>query len=320
MESVNIVVLDGQTLNPGDLSWEGLEALGRCTVHDFTTPDQTIPRAKDAGIVLTNKIELNAVVLARLEKLRYVGVLATGYNVVDVAAARGRNVIVTNVPTYATRSVAQMVFALLLELCHRVGHHHQTVRDGRWTASRDFCYWDFPLIELDKLTMGVVGFGRIGRATAELARAFGMSVLACDANLPPSAPEGVRFVGLDELLAESDVVSLHCPLTDETRSLIDAARLARMKKSAFLINTSRGPIVNEHDLADALDSGRIAGAGLDVLANEPPAADNPLLNAPNCYVTPHIAWATRAARARLMNTAVENVRAFLAGKPVNVVN
>lgn len=315
-----IIVLDGYTLNPGDLSWEALNALGQCVVYERTAPSDVVARAQDAQIVFTNKTVLDGAALRSLPRLRYIGVLATGYNVVDVQAARERNVVVTNVPAYGTRSVAQHVFALLLELTQHVGHHAGTVRDGRWSASPDFCYWDYPLIELEGMTMGIIGFGRIGRAVARLADAFGMKVLAHDLYPPATLPSGVRLVDPDTIFAQSDVVSLHCPLTAENEGFVNASRIGTMKPSAFLINTSRGPLVNEADLAEALNVGRIAGAGLDVLAVEPPHADNPLLTAKNCYVTPHVAWATRAARARLMHIAVENLRSFLAGRPVNVVN
>ena len=316
---MNIVVLDGFTLNPGDLSWEELEALAPSTIYHRTPPAETARRAADADILLTNKTELTAGLLQNLPRLKYIGVLATGTNVVDLAAARARGVPVTNVPTYGTKSVAQMTFALLLELAQHVGHHAATVREGRWTQNPDWCYWDYPLVELEGLTLGVVGFGRIGRAVGELGVAFGMKVLACDTITGP-APPSVQFVDMETLLRESDVVSLHCPLTPQTAKLVDARRLSLMKPGAFLLNTSRGPLVDEAALAEALNSGRIAGAALDVLAKEPPPADNPLLTAKNCIITPHMAWGTRAARARLMKIAVENVRAFLQGKPKNVVN
>jgi len=316
---MTIVVLDGHTLNPGDLSWARLESLGDCRVYDRTAAGAVVERAADAPVVLTNKTRLDAATMERLPALRYVGVLATGYNVVDLAAARRRGVVVTNVPAYSTDSVAQLTFALLLELTHHVGLHAQTVRDGQWSACEDFCYRRTPLIELAGLTMGIVGFGRIGRTVGRIAAAFGMPVLAHDAQPPSSAPD-VAFVGLDELLGRSDVVSLHCPLTPETTGLIDAGRLARMKPTAMLLNTCRGPVVDEAALADALNAGRLAGAGLDVLSVEPPPADNPLLTARNCVITPHIAWATRSARQRLMDVAVDNVRAFLGGQPVNVVS
>jgi glycerate dehydrogenase len=316
---MNIVVLDGFTLNPGDLSWAELQTLGPCAIYDRTPPAELLARAADAEVLLTNKTQLSADAIQRLPQLKYIGVLATGTNIVDLAAARARGIPVTNVPTYGTRSVAQLTFALLLELAQHVGHHAQTVREGRWTRSADWCYWDFPLIELDGLTLGVVGFGRIGRAVGELAAAFGMKVLAFDPAGGP-APPFVRFVELDDLFRESDVVSLHCPLTPQNARLVNAPRLALMKPTAFLLNTSRGPLVDEPALAEALNSGRIAGAGLDVLAAEPPPADNPLLTARNCLITPHLAWGTRAARSRLMHIAVQNVRAFLEGQPQNVVN
>jgi glycerate dehydrogenase len=316
---MRIVVLDGYTLNPGDLNWADLEALGPSAVYDRTPPEETVARAAESQIVLTNKTCLPREVIERLPQLRYIGLLATGYNVVDVEAARERNVPVTNVPNYGTRSVVQMVFAHLLNLTQHVADHARGVAAGRWSAIEDFCYWDCPLIELAGLTIGIVGFGRIGRATAEVARAFGMNVLAHDLTPPIETIEGVRFVGLDELFRQSDVVSLHCPLTPETDKLVDAARLATMKPSAYLINTSRGPLVDEPALAEALKADRIAGAGLDVLSIEPPPPDHPLLGAKNCCLTPHIAWATRAARQRLLDTAVANVRAFLAGRPQNVV-
>jgi len=317
---VKIVVLDGYTLNPGDLSWDGLRALGECAVYDRTPPEQVVERARGAEAVLTNKVIIDREKIAQLPEMRYIGVLATGYNIVDTAAARERGIPVTNVPEYGTRSVAQMTFALLLELAQHVGHHAQTVREGRWTKSPDFCYWDYPLVELAGKTMGIVGIGRIGRATAELALAFGMKVLAHDVNTPANLPADIRMTDLETLLRESDVVSLHCPLTAENQGLIDRERLALMKPTAFLINTSRGPLIVARDLADALNADRLAGAGVDVLPVEPPPADNPLFTAKNCLVTPHIAWATGAARARLMDTVVENLRAFLAGKSQNVVN
>ena len=316
---MRIVVLDGYALNPGDLSWGELEALGDCTVHDRTPPGQVVERARGAGAVLINKVALTRAVLAALPELRYVGVLATGYNVVDVAAARERGVVVTNVPAYGTASVAQMVFAHLLELTHNVGLHAQSVRRGDWTRCPDFCYWLRPPVELAGMTMGIVGFGRIGRQVAGAALAFGMKVLAYDA-LPGGSVPGVEMADLDRLFRESDVVTLHCPLTPETQGLVDARRLALMKPTAFLINTSRGPVVDEPALAQALNSGKLAGAGVDVLGVEPPPPDSPLPAAANCNVTPHIAWASQAARRRLLSVAVGNLRAFQAGSPVNVVS
>ena len=317
---MKIVILDGFTLNPGDLSWDGLKSLGDCEIYDRTSPDEVVKRAADAELVLTNKTVLTREQINRLPKLKYIGVLATGYNIVDVAAARERGVAVTNVPTYGTRSVAQMTFALLLELTQHVGHHAQTVDEGRWARSPDFCYWDYPLMELDGLTMGIVGFGRIGRTVADLAVAFGMKVLAHSRTIPQEKSQNIDFVDLARLFRTADVVSLHCPLTTETKHLVNAERLSSMKPTAFLLNTSRGPLIDEPALAKALNSDQIAGAAVDVLEAEPPRADNPLFTAKNCLITPHIAWATRSARARLMATAVANAKAFLEGKLQNVVN
>lgn len=316
---LQIVVLDGLTLNPGDLDWSGLTALGDCAIYDRTAAAEVLPRAAQAEVLLTNKTVLSAGDIAQLPRLKYIGVLATGTNVVDLPAARARGIPVTNIPTYGTKSVAQMTFALLLELAHHVGHHSRTVREGRWTGHIDWCYWDYPLVELDGLTLGLVGLGRIGRAVADLGAAFGLKVLAYDP-LAGEPPAFVRAADLETLFRESDVVSLHCPLTPQTAKLVNAERLSWMKPTAFLLNTSRGPLVDEPALAAALNAGRIAGAALDVLSVEPPPADNPLLTARNCIITPHMAWGTRAARARLMKIAVENIRAFLQGKPQNVVN
>jgi glycerate dehydrogenase len=315
---MQIVVLDGYTLNPGDLSWEELETLGPTTVYDRSLPQEVLPRAKDATILLTNKTVLSREIIEQLPSLKYIGVLATGYNVVDVDAAWERGILVANVPTYGSASVAQMTFAHLLNLAQHVAHHAQTVAEGRWTASKDWCYWDYPLLELSGKILGIVGFGRIGQTTAQIALGFGMSVFASDAQ-PLTPVAGVHAVDLDTLLRISDVVSLHCPLTPATRNLVNRRRLARMKPTAFLINTSRGPLVDEPALAEALNSGRLAGAGLDVLSVEPPCPDNPLLTAKNCFITPHIAWATKAARQRLLDIVVENVRTFLAGKPQNLI-
>lgn len=317
---MKIVVLDAYTSNPGDLSWEPLTALGPCELFDRTPPELVVQRARDAEIVLTNKAILDARAIAALPKLRYIGVLATGYNIVDVEAARHRGIPVCNVPEYGTASVAQATFALLLELTNHVGHHAQTVREGRWSGSPDFCYWDKPLVELAGLVLGIVGLGRIGRAVARIAQAFGMHVQAFDCAVAPEAVTGVRMVSLDTLFSTSDVITLHCPLTAENQGLVNAARLSQMKPGAILLNTARGGLVVEADLARALEEGRLAGAGLDVLCVEPPPPDHPLLWAPNCVITPHVAWATRAARARLIQAAADNVRAFLAGTPINVVN
>jgi glycerate dehydrogenase len=314
-----IVVLDGYALNPGDLDWSGLEAIGDCTFYDRTPPEETISRAQGAEIVFTNKTLLARNEIEALPSLKYIGILATGFNTVDVNSANELKITVTNIPTYGTDSVAQMAFALLLSLTQRVDHHARTVREGRWTSCPDFCYWDYPLIELAGLKMGIVGFGRIGRATGKLAQAFGMQVLAYDTIKIP-VTDGIEVVDLDTLFRNSDVVSLHCPLTPETEKLVNRERLAVMKETAFLINTSRGPLVDGAALAAALKENRLAGAALDVLESEPPPADNPLLHAENCLVTPHIAWATRSARRRLLNTAVQNVKAFMVGAPQNVVN
>ncbi len=317
-QSTRIVVLDGFTLNPGDLSWDALSQLGECKVYDRTSADELLGRTLDADVVLTNKCPLRRETLSQLPRLRYIGVTATGVNVVDLDAAKERNIVVTNVPGYGTASVAQHVFALLLELTQRTGHHAKTVRDGRWERSADWCYWDFPLVELSGLTLGIIGYGEIGRAVAKIGQAFGMNIVVTTRT--PRDENGIRFVPLEELLAISDVVTLHCPLTTDTNGLINSPRLALMKRSAFLINTGRGGLVVEQDLATGLNHSRIAGAGLDVLFAEPPSGNNPLLAAKNCFVTPHIAWATRAARARLMDAVVENLRVFLNGKPKNVVS
>ncbi len=316
---MSIVVLDGYTTNPGDLSWEPLSVLAPCTVWDRTAPAEVIARLADAEIVLTNKTPLAAETLAALPKLRLISVLATGVNVVDVAAAKAQGITVCNVPAYSTPGVAQAVFALLLELTNRTGHHSDSVHAGRWSAGPDFSYWDGTLVELAGLTLGVVGYGAIGSAVAAVGRAFGMHILGNRRSAQGPIPEGGEFVTLDRLFQESDVVTLHCPLTPQTAGLVDAARLAQMKPTAYLINTARGPLVQESPLLDALQAGRLAGAGLDVLSVEPPAPDHPLLRAPNCVITPHIAWATRAARQRLIAQSAANIAAFLAGAPVNVV-
>lgn len=317
---MKITILDGYALNPGDQSWDGFAKFGEVQVFDRTMADDVAQRAAGAAIVLTNKTPLPEAVIRQLPDLKYIGVLATGYNVVDVEAAKQRGIVVCNIPTYGTASVAQFVFALLLELCHNVKLHSDAVRGGEWSQSPDWSFWKTPLMELSGKTMGIVGFGRIGRQTGRIADALGMRVLACD-TYQADAPlyTGFRWASLEELLREADVVSLHSPLFPETRGMIYAGSLALMKPSAFLINTSRGPLIVDQDLADALNAGKLAGAALDVLSAEPPLADNPLLHARNCLVTPHIAWATREARARLMEIAVENVAAFLAGAPRNMV-
>ena len=311
---MKIVVLDGYAANPGDLSWAPLEALGELTVYDRTPADQIAARIADAELVLTNKAVLSRELIAGAGKLKYIGVLATGYNVVDVAAAAELGVVVTNIPAYSTDSVAQLVFALLLEICHNVGHHSAAVHAGRWTANADFCFWDTPLIELAGKTMGIVGYGRIGHKVAEIARCFGMNVIAWT-----RTPRDPECVSLDELLSRSDVISLHCPLFPETKNLINRDTIAKMKDGVILINTSRGPVVNDADLRAALESGKVYAAGADVSTVEPIPADSPLLGAKNMFLTPHIAWATFEARERLMDIAVKNVEAFLAGTPVNTV-
>ena len=317
---MKIAVLDGYCLNPGDLSWDPLRDLGEVEVFDRTRAEEVPARAAGAAIVLVNKTPLPGHVLQQLPELRYIGVLATGYNIVDVAAARSAGITVTNIPTYGTASVAQFVFALLLELCHNVRLHADAVRAGEWSRNPDWSFWKSPLMELAGKTMGIVGFGRIGRHTGRIADAMGMRVIANDTYRgdAPAWPE-FRWAELDELLRESDVVSLHSPLFPDTLGMINKQRLSLMKRSAFLLNTSRGPLVVDQDLADALNEGAIAGAGLDVLSVEPPLVSNPLLSAKNCIVTPHIAWATREARARLLDIAVENLRAFVSGRVVNAV-
>lgn len=318
---MKIVVLDGYTLNPGDLSWDGLERCGELTVHERTAPAQVMDRLAGAEIVFTNKTPLTEAHFAANPQIRFVGVLATGYNVVDIAAAKARQIPVCNIPTYGTMAVAQFATALMLELCHRVGRHAESVKAGDWSRGSDFCYWLNPLIELDGKTLGIVGFGRIGQAFGKIAQAFGMKILAVD-EYPNKALESdtLRYVTLDELYANADVISLHCPLFENNRGMINQAAIAKMKPGVLILNTSRGPLINEADLVEGLKSGRVAGAAVDVLSSEPPQADNPLLSAPNCLVTPHIAWATKEARSRLMNIAVENLNAFLRGKAQNVVN
>lgn len=315
-----LVILDGHTLNPGDLSWDPLKALGDCVIYDRTPAAEVVARAQGAELVLTNKTPVSAAAMEELPSLRYIGVLATGFNIVDAQAARSRGIAVSNVPAYGTASVAQMTFGLILELALQVGHHASTVRKGRWSQCPDFCYWDHPLVELHGQTLGIVGLGRIGAAVAKLGQAFGMKVIASSSKPDRPAQEGIEFVELDALFSGADVLSLHCPLTPGTQGLVNERRLALMKPTAFLINTSRGPLIDETALARALTEGRLAGAGLDVLSVEPPPGGNPLLTAPRCLVTPHIAWASRSARSRLMAVAVENARSFLAGCPVNVVN
>jgi glycerate dehydrogenase len=317
---MRIVVLDGFTLNPGDLSWDPLRSLGECSIFDRTPPTRIPERSREAEIILTNKTPIVRSTLDALPRLRYIGVLATGFNIVDVGAARERGIPVTNVPAYSTMSVAQVVFAHLFNLTHGMGHHTAAVREGRWISNPDFSFWDSPLIEVSGLTMGIVGLGRIGTAVARIALALGMHVIAVDPTAGSGTPPGVTMVTVEELFRLSDVVTLHCPLTPATQGIVNRDRLALMKRSAYLINTSRGPLVDSEALAAALNAGTLAGAGLDVLAEEPPPATNPLLLARNCSITPHFAWASTAARARLMHEVVENIQAFQRGETRNVVN
>jgi len=317
-----IVVLDGYAANPGDISWEPWKELGELTVYERTAPEETVERCKDAEIVLTNKVILDAKVIEALPALRYIGVLATGYNVVDLEAARRHDIVVTNIPAYSTLSVAQMVFAHLLNITHHVAQHAERVTNGAWQNSKDFCFWDSELIELDGLTLGIVGLGNIGRAVARIAQTFGMKVMAYSSKSVEALAEmGIqKAASYEDIFRTADVVSLHCPLNAQTKHLVNAERLALMKPSAILINTGRGPLIDEQALADALNSGKIYAAGVDVLTQEPPCAGSPLIGARNCYITPHVAWATRAARERLDKIAFDNVRAYLSGTPQNVVN
>ena len=317
---MNIVILDGYALNPGDLSYDRLQQFGALKVYDRTAPEQVIERAAEADALLINKVVLGEREFAQLPRLRYIGVQATGYNVVDVEAARRYGITVTNIPAYSTDSVAQMVMAHLLGITQNVGYYAQQNREGRWGANPDFCYWDTPLIELAGKQMGIVGFGRTGSAVARLAQAFGMKVAVYTSKPQSELPEGVAKVALDELFATSDVVSLHCPLVPATQGLVNAGRLGMMKPTAILINTARGPVVDEQALADALNSGVIYAAGIDVLCEEPPRGDSPLMKARNCFVTPHIAWATIEARTRLLDICEANLRAFCEGHPQNVVS
>ena len=316
---MKIVVLDGYGLNPGDLSWDDMQALGELKVYDRTSPNELLARAKSADALITNKTVITSADMDALPQLRYIGVLATGYNVVDIDSARRKGIVVTNIPAYSTHSVAQMVFAHLIHITQRVGHYATENKEGRWSANPDFCYWDTPLVELHGKKMGIVGFGNIGKATANLALAFGMEVYVYSSKPQSLLPQSIQKRTLDELFKECDVVSLHCPLTSDTLELVNASRLALMQPSAILINTGRGPLINEKDLADALNEGRIAGAGLDVLSIEPPRKDNPLLKARNCFITPHIAWATKEARERLMSIAVNNLKSYLQGIVINNV-
>jgi len=318
---MKIVILDGYTLNPGDMSWNGMEQLGELVVYDRTPAEKTIERIGDAEIILTNKVHLTKEILQKTPSVKYIGVIATGYNVVDTTAAKELGIIVTNVPAYSTNSVAQLVFAIILELCHHVGEHNRAVHNGAWANSVDFTFWNYPLIELAGKTLGIIGFGGIGKAAARIAEAFGMKVIVYNRTKRLELEtDQIKFVELEEVLSQSDFISLHCPLTDQTKGLINKDTIAKMKEGTFLINTSRGPVLVEQDVADALNSGKLAGAGVDVVSIEPISENNPLLKAKNCIITPHFAWAPLEARTRLMNTLIKNIKAFLDNKPVNVVN
>lgn len=318
---MKIVVLDGYTLNPGDISWEGLEALGEVTVYDRTKPEDVVARIGDAEAVYTNKTPITKEVLDACPGVKFIGVLATGYNIVDIEAAKEKNIVVSNIPTYGTAAVSQFAIALLLELCHHIGEHSDAVKAGEWSNNADWCFWKYPLVELAGKTMGIIGFGRIGQDTGKIAQALGMKVLAYDAYQKPELEsETCKYADLDTLFAESDVISLHCPLFPSTQGIINKENIAKMKDGVMIINDSRGPLIVEEDLRDALNSGKVAGAAVDVVSTEPIQMDNPLLSAKNCIITPHIAWAPKESRQRLMNIAVENLECFQNGKPQNVVN
>ncbi|HJA44389.1 D-2-hydroxyacid dehydrogenase [Lachnoclostridium sp. An118] len=320
---MKIVVLDGYTENPGDLSWDKLREFGDLTVYDRTPVDdeeEIIRRIGDAEVVFTNKTPVSGKVIDACQGMRMISMLATGYNVVDHTYAKEKGIPVTNVPTYGTASVGQFAIALLLEICHHVGHHDRTVHEGKWESCEDWCYWDYPLIELDGKTMGVIGFGRIGQTTGRLAKALGMRVLAYDSYPNEAGKQIAEYVDLDTLLAQSDVIALHCPLFPDTEGIINKESIAKMKDGVILINNSRGPLVVEQDLADALNTGKVAAAGLDVVSTEPIKGDNPLLKAKNCIITPHISWAPKESRQRIMDCAYDNLKAYAEGKPVNVVN
>jgi len=319
---MKIVVLDGYTLNPGDLSWNALGELGECTVYDRTPleDEEIISRIGDAEIVYTNKTPLRADVFVSCPNLRFVGVLATGYNVVDVVSAKAHGVLVANIPTYGTAAVGQFAIGLLLEICHHIGHHDRAVHEGRWEKNADFCFWDHPLIELDGKTIGIIGFGRIGQATGRIAKALGMRVIAHDAVITEEGSSIAAYVSLEELLATSDVIALHCPLLPSTEGIINKTSIGKMKDGVILLNNSRGPLIVEQDLADALNSGKVYAAGLDVVSSEPIKGDNPLLSAKNCIITPHISWAPRESRQRLMDIAINNLNMYIDGRPTNIVN
>ena len=316
---MNIVILDGYSANPGDLSWKELESLGNVTVYDRTSPSETVTRAAEAEVVLTNKVVIGRGEMAQLPHLKYIGVLATGYNVVDIEAAHERGITVTNVPAYSTESVAQMVFAHLLTVTNRIEHYAIANREGRWSRNPDFCYWDFPHMELSGKLFGIIGLGNIGQRVAAIAHAFGMRVCAYTSKSENQLPSYVEKKSMEEILSACDVISLHCPLTPDTRHLINSQTLKKIKPSAILINTGRGPLIDDQAVADALAEGRLAAFCADVLTEEPPKATNPLLAQPNAFTTPHIAWASTEARIRLLHVAIDNVRSFLSGHPQNVV-
>ena len=321
---MKIVVLDGYTENPGDLSWSGLEELGDLVVYDRTPlndEEEILKRIGGAEAIYTNKTPINKRIIEAAPALKFIGVLATGYNVVDINAAKDKGIVVCNIPSYGTAAVAQFAIALLLEICHHVAHHSDAVHEGRWENSQDFCFWDYPLIELADKTMGIIGFGRIGQATAKIAQALGMKVFAYDSYTNPELEsEACKYTDLDTLFKESDVISLHCPLFPETEGIINKDSIAKMKDGVIILNNSRGPLIVEQDLADALNSGKVYAAGLDVVSTEPIKGDNPLLKAKNCIITPHISWAPKESRQRLMDIAVDNLRQFIKGDPINVVN
>lgn len=323
---MKIVVLDGYTTSPGDLSWADFERLGELSVYDRTTydykePHKVIENIKDADVVFTNKTPITRLILESVPNVKYIGVLATGYNVVDIDAAKERGIVVTNIPTYGTSAVAQMTFALILELCHHVGAHNEAVKKGEWTNNLDWCFWNYPLIELAEKKLGIVGFGRIGRAVAQIAVAFGMKVLAFDEHRDENlVSDDIKYVDLDELFGESDVISLHCPLFESTKGIINASSIKKMKDGVMIINTSRGPLIEESDLAEALNNGKVGGAAVDVVSTEPINSDNALLSATNCIITPHISWAPKESRKRLMDIALDNLKSYLEGHPINVIN
>jgi glycerate dehydrogenase len=320
---MKIVILDGYTENPGDLSWEGFEKLGEVKIYDrspLNNEEEVIRRIGDAEAVITNKTPVSKKVIAACASIKYIGVLATGYNIVDYNAARERGIPVTNIPAYGTNAVGQFAIALLLEICHHIGHHDKAVKEGRWEKNQDWCFWDYPLIELADKTLGIIGFGRIGQTTGRIARALGMEVLANDETQTETGTKIAAYVSRDELFARSDVIVLHCPLFPATEGMINRKSISQMKDGVIIINNSRGPLIIEKDLADALNSGKVYAAGLDVVSSEPILGGNPLLRAKNCIITPHISWASRESRSRLMNIAVDNIKSFIEGNPVNVVN